>query len=179
MPGNQGSSHACDAPASYAHLYQLQRGFTNAVIQDIGFSGDSNWIMISFPRGTSHLFAINPMGGSVYFQSADAGFASKNSGLGVMIKPQACGLPNLRVQTPIQTSLSAFGPPVTLSVVSRIRNGNNGWRGTIGGAAAAATGRMGSLSGAIASSFHYCKGNNFFMLYDYQLTLIRHQLFLD
>ena len=31
MPGLQGSSSACDAPASYAHLYRLQRGFTNAV----------------------------------------------------------------------------------------------------------------------------------------------------
>ncbi|XVF34089.1 hypothetical protein REPUB_Repub18cG0027200 [Reevesia pubescens] len=161
MPGPQGGSSACDAPASYAHLYRLQRGVTNAVIQDISFSDDSNWIMISSSRGTSHLFAINPMGGSVTFQSGDAGFAPKNSGLGVRTKPQVCWPPNLGVQTPTQTSLCASGPPVTLSVVSRIRNGNNGWRGTVSGAAAAATGRMGSLSGAIASSFHNCKGNTF------------------
>ncbi|KAL4566836.1 hypothetical protein LXL04_030961 [Taraxacum kok-saghyz] len=45
--------------ASYRHLYRLQRGFTNAVIQDISFSVDSNWIMISSSRGTSHLFAIS------------------------------------------------------------------------------------------------------------------------
>ncbi|XWS09865.1 hypothetical protein CRYUN_Cryun39dG0026200 [Craigia yunnanensis] len=161
MPGLQGSSSACDAPASYAHLYRLQRGFTNAVIQDISFSDDSNWIMISSSRGTSHLFAINPMGGSVSFQSADAGFAPKNSGLGVMNKPQDRWPPYLGVQTPTQRSLCASGPPVTLSVVSRIKNGNNGWRGTVSGAAAAATGRMGFLSGAIASSFHNCKGNDF------------------
>ncbi|XWS11162.1 hypothetical protein CRYUN_Cryun38cG0060000 [Craigia yunnanensis] len=162
MPGLQESSSACDAPASYAHLYRLQRGFTNTVIQDISFSDDSNWIMITSSRGTSHLFAINPMGGSVSFQSADAGFAPKNNGLGVITKPQVRWLPNLGVQTPIQTSLCASGPPVTLSVVSRIRNGNNGWRGTVSGAAAAATGRMrGSFSGAIASAFHNCKGNNF------------------
>ncbi|XVF04001.1 hypothetical protein REPUB_Repub05bG0042700 [Reevesia pubescens] len=161
MPGLQGSSSACNAPASYAHLYQLQRGFTNAVIQDISFSDNSNWIMISSSRGTSHLFAINPMGGSVSFPSGDAGFSPRHSDLGVMTKPQVRWAPNLGVQTPTQTSLCASGPPVTLSVVSRIRNGNNGWRGTVSGAAAAATGRMGSLSGAIASSFHNCKGNNF------------------
>ncbi|GMI79430.1 ARABIDOPSIS THALIANA HOMOLOG OF YEAST AUTOPHAGY 18 (ATG18) F [Hibiscus trionum] len=161
MPGLQGSTSACDVSASYSHLYRLQRGFTNAVIQDISFSDDSNWIMISSSRGTSHLFAINSMVGSVSFQSADAaGFAPKNSGLGVMTKPQVQCPPNIGVQTPTQASLCASGPPVTLSVVSRIRNGNNGWRGAVSGAAAAATGRMGSLSGAIASTFHNCKGNN-------------------
>lgn len=131
------------------------------VIQDISFSDDSNWIMISSSRGTSHLFAINPMGGSVSFQSGDSGFTPKYSSLGVMTKPQVRWPPNLGAQTSTQTSLCASGPPVTLSVVSRIRNGNNSWRGTVSGAAAAATGRMGSLSGAIASSFHNCKGNNF------------------
>jgi hypothetical protein len=108
--------------------------------------------MISSSRGTSHLFAINPLGGSVNFQSADANFATKNGGLGVMTKAVVRWPPN-------QQSLCAAGPPVTLSVVSRIRNGNNGWRGTVSGAAAAATGRMSSLSGAIASSFHNCRGN--------------------
>ncbi|EOY12607.1 Autophagy 18 F isoform 4 [Theobroma cacao] len=131
------------------------------VIQDVSFSDDSNWIMISSSRGTSHLFAINPMGGSVNFQSGDAVFASKHNGLGVLTKPQVRWPPNLGVQAPTQTNLCASGPPLTLSVVSRIRNGSNGWRGTVSGAAAAATGRMGSLSGAIASSFHNCKGNNF------------------
>ncbi|KAK6230376.1 hypothetical protein QUC31_001894 [Theobroma cacao] len=161
MPALQGSSSVCDASSSYAHLYRLQRGFTNAVIQDVSFSDDSNWIMISSSRGTSHLFAINPMGGSVNFQSGDAVFASKHNGLGVLTKPQVRWPPNLGVQAPTQTNLCASGPPLTLSVVSRIRNGSNGWRGTVSGAAAAATGRMGSLSGAIASSFHNCKGNNF------------------
>lgn len=121
------------------------------VIQDISFSDDSNWIMISSSRGTSHLFAINPLGGSVNFP-ADATFSTKNSGLSAMTR-SAVRWP------PKQQSLCAVGPPVTLSVVSRIRNGSNSWRGTVSGAAAAATGRMGSLSGAIASSFHNCKGN--------------------
>ncbi|KAE8733275.1 autophagy-related protein 18f-like isoform X3 [Hibiscus syriacus] len=154
MPG-PGNSSACDTQTSYTHLYRLQRGITNAVIQDISFSDDSNRIMISSSRGTIHLFAINPMGGSVCLQSGDADFAHKNGSLGVMTKPQVPRLPN--------SSLCASGPPVTLSVVSRIRNGSNGWRGTVSGAAAAATGRMGSLSGAIACSFHNCKGNNFLL----------------
>ncbi|XP_057464456.1 autophagy-related protein 18f-like isoform X2 [Actinidia eriantha] len=133
MPGLWGSSSGSDSSPSYVHLYRLQRGFTNAVIQDISFSDDSNWIMISSSRGTSHLFAISPSGGFVTFQSPDACFTGKN-----------CG----------------SGPPVTLSVVSRIRSGNNGWRSTVSGAAAAATGRTNSLSGAIASAFHNCKGND-------------------
>ncbi|KAF2285834.1 hypothetical protein GH714_008317 [Hevea brasiliensis] len=130
------------------------------VIQDISFSNDSNWIMISSSRGTSHLFAINPFGGSVNFQTSDASYNAKNSRLGVMTKPAVRWPPNLGLQMHNQQTICAPGPPVTLSVVGRIRNGNNGWRGTVTGAAAAATGRLGSLSGAIASSFHYSKGNN-------------------
>ncbi|EFH42315.1 hypothetical protein ARALYDRAFT_495551 [Arabidopsis lyrata subsp. lyrata] len=45
---------------TFAHLFRLQRGFTNAVIQDICFSSDSNLIVVSSSRGTSHLFEINP-----------------------------------------------------------------------------------------------------------------------
>ncbi|XP_039057738.1 autophagy-related protein 18f-like [Hibiscus syriacus] len=179
MPGFQGSTYACDVSASYSHLYRLQRGFTNAVIQDISFSDDSNWIMISSSRGTSHLFAFNSVDGSVTFQSADAGFAPKNGGLGVMTKPQVHWPPNIGAQTPTQTSLCASGPPVTLSVVSRIRNGNNGWRGTVSGAAVAATGRMGSLSGAIASTFHNCKGNNLLFAESSSLKTKYHLLFFS
>ncbi|KAK9268924.1 hypothetical protein L1049_000689 [Liquidambar formosana] len=146
MPGLPGSSSGSDACSSYVHLYRLQRGFTNAVIQDISFSNDSNWIMISSSRGTSHLFAISPFGGSVNFQSADACVTAKYSGLGVMTKPAVRWPPNVGVQMPNQQSLFASGPPVTLSVVSRIKSGNNGWRGTVSGAAATATGRMSSLS---------------------------------
>lgn len=134
--------------------------FRFQVIQDICFSNDSNWIMISSSRGTSHLFAINPSGGSVNFQFADATSTTKHCGLGTMTNPAVRWPPNLGLQMPNQQSLCASGPPVTLTVVSRIRNGNNGWRGTVTGAAAAATGRVSSLSGAIASSFHNCKGNS-------------------
>jgi hypothetical protein len=116
--------------------------------------------MISSSRGTSHLFAINPLGGTMNFQSSESSYVSKHSGLGGMNKPTVSCPPCLGLQMHNQQSLCATGRAVTLSAVSRIRNGNNGWRGTVTGAAAAATGRLGSLSGAIASSFHKCKGNN-------------------
>ncbi|KAM2058250.1 hypothetical protein ACFX16_030842 [Malus domestica] len=163
MPG---SSPSTDGGASYVHLYRLQRGLTNAVkailliIQDISFSDDSNWIMVSSSRGTSHLFAINPWGGSVNLPTADAGFTTKSTGLGVTTR-SSVRWPGL--QTPNQQSLCSAGPPVTLSVVGRIRNGNNSWRGTVTGAAAAATGKMSSLSGAVASSFHNCKGKAYYV----------------
>ncbi|XP_010539276.1 PREDICTED: autophagy-related protein 18f isoform X2 [Tarenaya hassleriana] len=112
------SSTGNDVMASSVHLYKLQRGFTNAVIQDIGFSNDSNLIMISSSRGTSHLFEINP---------------------GIETITQ-CGNGNL-------------ASPITLSAVSRIRNGSNGWMGTVNGAASAAAGRTSSVPGAVASTF--------------------------
>ncbi|KAL3636806.1 hypothetical protein CASFOL_019105 [Castilleja foliolosa] len=139
---------------SYVHLYRLQRGFTNAVIQDISFSNDSRWIMISSSRGTSHLFAISPSGGSVSSQSPDARLSSKNES------------PTSGLQVLTEQTICVSGPPVTLSAVSRIRNGgSNGWQNTVSGAAAAATGRLSSLSGAIASVFHDgntnpCGGSN-------------------
>ncbi|KAJ4832445.1 hypothetical protein Tsubulata_017108 [Turnera subulata] len=155
LPGLSGSSSAGDTGTSYTHLYRLQRGFTNAVIQDISFSDDSNWIMISSSRGTSHLFAINPCGGSVNFQSSDVSHTIKNDAPSKPSWP-----PTLGSQMQSQQNFCASGPPITLSVVSRIRNGSNGWRSTVTGAAAAATGRLSSFSGAIASSFHNFGVNN-------------------
>ncbi|XP_062077818.1 autophagy-related protein 18f [Humulus lupulus] len=162
MPGHAGSSSASDTASSYVHLYRLQRGFTNAVIQDISFSDDSNWIMISSSRGTNHLFAINPMGGSVIIPAADAIFTGKNNGLGAVGRSVSSWPSNSGLQIPNQQNLGPLGIPVTLSAVSRIKNGHS-WRGTVSGAAAAATGRMSSLSGAVASSFHNCKGKALYM----------------
>nr|GMC76575.1 autophagy-related protein 18F-like [Ipomoea batatas] len=145
--------------ASYVHLYRLQRGITDAVIQDISFSCDSRWIMISSSRGTNHLFAISPSGGSVSFQSSDAYLSARNNGSCVMAKTSAHWPPS-GVQELNDQVICESGPPVTLSVVGRIRSGNNGWKNTVSGAAAAATGRTSSLSMAIASAFLYCKSNN-------------------
>ncbi|KAF5190150.1 Autophagy 18 f isoform [Thalictrum thalictroides] len=160
MPSLTGSSSGSDSDESYMHLYILQRGITNAVIQDISFSEDSHWIMISSSRGTSHLFAINPAGGTV--STFTDGFVSTNSNrLGLSSKSAVRWLPNSSLND--HQSVCASGPPVTLSAISRIRNGNSGWRGTVSGAAAAATGRIGTYSGATASAFHNCKGNGVFI----------------
>ncbi|CAA3008946.1 autophagy-related 18f [Olea europaea subsp. europaea] len=153
MPGHSGASSG----PSYCHIYRLQRGFTNAVIQDISFSVDSQWIMISSSRGTSHLFPISPSGGSV---STDACFSTKNSRSSLMAEPTICNAPNSGLQVLTQRSVCISGPPITVNAVSRIRNGNSGWRNTVKGAAAAATGRMSSLSGVIASAFFNCKAND-------------------
>ncbi|KAJ8532604.1 hypothetical protein K7X08_012527 [Anisodus acutangulus] len=144
VPGLSESTCATNPGSSYVHLYTLQRGLTNAVIQDISFSTDSLWIIISSSRGTSHLFAISPSGGSVDFHMADACLGACTNGSGVMAKPVNCG----------------SGPPVTLSAVGRIRSGSNGWKNTLSGAAAAATGNVSSLSGSIASAFQYYKNYN-------------------
>ncbi|KAL8215748.1 hypothetical protein R6Q57_022585 [Mikania cordata] len=124
---------------SYVHLYRLQRGFTNAVIQDLSFSVDSRWITISSSRGTSHLFAISPSGGPINMQSLEEFLTA-----------------NCQEYTYDATNK----PPVTLSAVSRIRNGSNGWRNVMNGAAVVASGRMSSCSDVITSTFHKCKGNN-------------------
>ncbi|XP_071692181.1 autophagy-related protein 18f-like [Rutidosis leptorrhynchoides] len=130
-----------DNGASYVHLYRLQRGFTNAVIQDISFSVDSRWITISSSRGTNHLFAISPSGGPVNIIS-DEESLTNNQGCNYDYNP-------------------ANKPPITLSAISRIRSGNSGWKNVVTGpAVAAASGRMNTYSGVIASTFHKCKGNN-------------------
>ncbi|XP_075503183.1 LOW QUALITY PROTEIN: autophagy-related protein 18f-like [Primulina tabacum] len=157
LPGLSGGSSR-SAESSYVHLYRLQRGFTNAVIQDISFSMDSQWIMISSSRGTSHLFSISPSGNCAV--PSDSCLSARNTGSSLMTMPVVHGsqISGLQVLTP--QSFCVSGSPITLSAVSRIRNGNNGWRSTVSGAAAAATGRVSSLSGTIASAFHNCKGND-------------------
>ncbi|KAI4896644.1 hypothetical protein NFI96_029902, partial [Prochilodus magdalenae] len=46
------------------HLYTLHRGETEAKVQDICFSHDCRWVVVSTLRGTSHVFPINPYGGA-------------------------------------------------------------------------------------------------------------------
>ncbi|CAL5335780.1 unnamed protein product [Camellia sinensis] len=113
------------------HLPDVENVGMVIVIQDNSFSDDSHWIMISSSRGTS-----------------------------VMTKPVVCWPPNSGSQMLSQQNICASGPPVTLSVVGRIRSGNSSWRSTVSGAAATATGRMSSLSGTIASAFHNCQGTS-------------------
>ncbi|RDX72115.1 Autophagy-related protein 18f, partial [Mucuna pruriens] len=150
IPGYERVS-ASDTGPSYVHLYRLQRGFTNAVIQDISFSADSRWIMISSSRGTSHLFAINPQGGPVNIVSRSNSLTEKNGQWGAMTNQAVRWPHSSALEICKQQSFCATGPPIALSVVSRIWNGSNGWISTVTGAVATATNRMSSLSGAIAS----------------------------
>uniref|UniRef100_A0A1J3CU92 Autophagy-related protein 18f n=1 Tax=Noccaea caerulescens TaxID=107243 RepID=A0A1J3CU92_NOCCA len=62
VPKHYTSSGDATTTRSFVHMFRLQRGFTNAVIQDISFSNDSSLIVVSSSRGTSHLFEINPEG---------------------------------------------------------------------------------------------------------------------
>ncbi|XP_068644397.1 autophagy-related protein 18f-like isoform X2 [Aristolochia californica] len=155
MPSPLGDSSEFDPSGSYVHLYRLQRGLTNAVIQDISFSDDSQWIMISSSRGTSHLFALSSSGGA--FTNGGPCFTYSSNGLGSNNNQSVRWPPSAASSRPNNQNFCPVPSPVTLSAVSRIKNGSNGWRGTVTGAAAAATGRVSALSGAIASAFHNCK----------------------
>lgn len=159
LSGNGSSSSSFDVNTSYAHLYKLSRGVTHAVIQDISFSDDSHWIAISSSRGTSHLFAISPFGGAVSLHTHEGNVVDeKRASLVVPSRTIHWWLSPgpLRAN---QQPLPQPSPAITLSVVSRIKNGNGGWRGTMSGAAAVATGRTTS-TGAIASFFRSGSGGN-------------------
>ncbi|XP_058788982.1 breast carcinoma-amplified sequence 3 homolog isoform X2 [Phymastichus coffea] len=49
--------------AAVHHLYVLHRGDTSAKVQDMAFSGDARWAVVSTSRGTSHVFPVAPYGG--------------------------------------------------------------------------------------------------------------------
>ncbi|KAI5065532.1 hypothetical protein GOP47_0020227 [Adiantum capillus-veneris] len=155
LPGLNTNGIVCDATASHAHLYKLSRGVTNAIIQDIAFSEDGHWIVVSSSRGTNHLFCISPFGGMAGPLAHSAAMA-----LGpvtpMRVLPWWCSL------GPVKSAQQASSPPpptVSSSVVSRIKNGNAGWRGTVSGAAAAASGRSSSSMGAVAVLFHDGRGH--------------------
>lgn len=162
IPASNGSganSNAFDANASHVHLYKLSRGVTRAVIQDITFSEDSHWIVVSSSRGTSHLFAISPFGGPV--GPYTHGTALVDKAVGTMVSMTA--VPWWSNMDPVKSSQQASLPPprtVNLSVVGRIKNGNGGWRGAVSGAAAAASRRSSGSAGGVAVVFHDGGGQN-------------------
>ncbi|CAK9256194.1 unnamed protein product [Sphagnum jensenii] len=154
-PSTAGANTAgLDVNTSYVHLYKLYRGVTNAVIQDISFSGDSQWIAVSSSRGTNHLFAISPFGGVVGPQTH--GTVPIDGLIGPTLIP-APAFPWWSSTGPARVNQQALPPPppaINLNVVSRIKNGNSGWRGTVTSAAVAAAGRPNALAGAVAAVFH-------------------------
>ncbi|XP_050223494.1 autophagy-related protein 18h [Mercurialis annua] len=139
-----------DWSSAHVHLYKLHRGITPAVIQDICFSHYSQWISIVSSRGTCHIFVLSPFGGENVLQIHNS-HVDGPSLLPVLSLPW-WSTPSL---TAIQQSFSASPPsPVTLSVVSRIKN--TGWLNTVSNAA----GKTSVHSGAIAAVFHNCVPQN-------------------
>ena len=45
------------------HMYDLQRGRTNAVIENISWNDDTRWVAIGSKKRTVHVFPVNPYGG--------------------------------------------------------------------------------------------------------------------
>ncbi|XP_042491440.1 autophagy-related protein 18g-like isoform X3 [Macadamia integrifolia] len=137
-----------DWSSSHVHLYKLYRGMTTAVIQDICFSHYSQWIAIVSSRGTCHIFVLSPFGG-------DAGLQLQGAHNDGPILSPGLSLPWWSASS-CTMNQHAFPPPppVTLSVVSRIKDGNSGWLNTVSNAAASATGKVFVPSGAVAAVFH-------------------------
>lgn len=100
--------------------------------------------MISSSRGTSHLFATGSSG------AANIRVTKRD-----FTKPSVSLSSNFCEQKP-----SLCGSPVTLSAVSRIKNGNPGLMNAVSGVAAAATGKVDPTFGAIASVFHHCNATD-------------------
>ncbi|KAF9670014.1 hypothetical protein SADUNF_Sadunf13G0024300 [Salix dunnii] len=141
-----------DWSSSHVHLYKLHRGITPAVIQDICFSHYSQWIAIVSSRGTCHIFVLSPFGGENVLQIHNS-HVDGPALLPVVSLPW-WSTPSFLVN---QHSFSSSPPPpVTLSVVSRIKNNNSGWLNTVSNAASSAAGKASIPSGAIAAVFHIC-----------------------
>ncbi|KAJ6305812.1 hypothetical protein OIU77_018605 [Salix suchowensis] len=140
-----------DWSSSHVHLYKLHRGITPAIIQDISFSHYSQWIAIVSSRGTCHIFVLSPFGGENVLQINNSHV--DGPALSPVVSLPWWSTPSFLVN---QHSFSSSPPsPVTLSVVSRIKNNNSGWLNTVSSATSAA-GKTSIPSGAIAAVFHSC-----------------------
>ncbi|KAK3014131.1 hypothetical protein RJ639_007923 [Escallonia herrerae] len=146
---NGSGTRSYDWSSSHVHLYKLHRGMTSAVIQDICFSHYSQWIAIVSSRGTCHIFILSPFGGETGLQMQNSHVDGSNL------------LPILTVpwwSTSSFTINQSFSPPppapITLSVVSRIKNVNTGWLNTVSNAASSAAGKQPVPSGGVAAVFH-------------------------
>lgn len=148
MPCTRGGStnQTHDWSSSHVLLYKLHRGITSAVIQDISFSHYCQWISIVSSKGTCHVFALSPFGGDVYHRNH--GFRSQS------VNPVR-SLPWW--STPsfvIDDQPLPPPPPLTLSVVGRIKNNSSGFLNSVTNAASSVVGKTQMPSGAVASVFH-------------------------
>eukprot|EP00252_Welwitschia_mirabilis_P026583 TRINITY_DN876_c0_g1_i7.p1 TRINITY_DN876_c0_g1~~TRINITY_DN876_c0_g1_i7.p1 ORF type:complete len:631 (-),score=143.62 TRINITY_DN876_c0_g1_i7:100-1992(-) len=160
MPSSKGNS-TFDNGFTHVHLYKLHRGLRDAIIQDISFSDDSHWIVISSARGTNHLFAISPFGGPIGRHTHEETLTNFSRVASLVPSPKLCWWLGSRSFRANHSSLQpcSMSSPITLSVISRIKDRNAGWRGTVSDAAAAAAGRSISSSGAVTAVFHGGKSN--------------------
>ncbi|KAI3948173.1 hypothetical protein MKX01_014772 [Papaver californicum] len=131
------STPSYDWSSNHVHLYKLYRGMTAA------------WTAIVSSRGTCHIFILSPFGGEV-------GLQTQNS-----VSDGPTLLPSLTSPWWSTSSCTinqhSFPPPspVTLSVISRIKNNSSGWLNTFTNAAASATGKVSQPpTGAVAVTFY-------------------------
>ncbi|KAL8028984.1 hypothetical protein ABFX02_14G198600 [Erythranthe guttata] len=147
-------SHACngsqcsDWSTSYVHLYKIYRGITAAVIQDICFSHDSQWIAIVSSKGTCHIFVLSPFGGDDAFQALHTHV--QGTSLFLASAPPWWSTSSFT----INEQHSSPPPPCTLSVVSRIKCNDSGLLNSVSNAAASMVGKIWVPSGAVAAIFH-------------------------
>ncbi|KAK1401575.1 BCAS3 domain-containing protein [Heracleum sosnowskyi] len=147
---NGSGTHSYDWNSSHVHLYKLHRGLTSAVIQDICFSPFSQWISIVSSRGTGHIFVLSPFGG-------ETGLQMQNSNLSGPTLLPVLSLPWWSTSSyMLKQSYTPPPPPVTLSVVSRIKN--SGWLNSVSNAASSAAGKLSAPSGVVAAIFHSSVG---------------------
>lgn len=122
------------------------------MIQDICFSNYCQWVAIVSSKGTCHVFLLSPFGG-------EAGFRILTSE-----GEEPCLLPVLSLPWWFTSSLTinqpSFPPPppVSLSVVSRIKYSSFGWLNTVNNSCSAGKGFV--PSGAVAAIFHNTLSRN-------------------
>ncbi|CAM8960221.1 unnamed protein product [Rhodiola kirilowii] len=146
--GGSSTNQNYDLRSSHVHLYRLHRGIRSAVIQDICFSRYSQWVAIVSSKGTCHVFFLSPFGGDTKFQTM---YSESEEPTLSPVMP----LPWWSVSSCITNQPSFPAPsPVSLAVVTRLRNSDSGWLGTVGNAAAFSTGKGSVPSGAVAAVFH-------------------------
>ncbi|KAJ7973399.1 Autophagy-related protein like [Quillaja saponaria] len=138
-----------DWSSSHVHLFKLHRGMTSAVIQDICFSHCSQWVSIISSKGTCHIFVLAPFGGETVLKLQNPD--TKGPILSPVLPLPWWFCPDFTINK--QPFSVAPPPPVTLSVVSRIKNSNSGWINTVSTVTSVA-GKVSIPCGAIAAIFH-------------------------